>query len=350
MKISVAMCTYNGEKYIKEQLESIIHQTRKVDEIVISDDGSKDTTLAICKEVLSTSSIPYNIVQNLTPLKVVGNFKQAFSLCSNDIIFSCDQDDIWEKNKVETILDVFEKNSEVDMVASDATLIDGVNNEMKMSLREGLDFSMNTKDDVLPSLLRTYCITGATMAFRKSFEEKYFYVSKYWLHDGWLALQASINNRFYYCNEKLTRYRLHGNNECGVGDVDILKDKDIYTLRDVRKRKAKKMAYRFPFYFEDLAKEKKMMYLEVLEYHKKMGSINDNNNIKLLEECIYFWEERSNIRNKTYKQVKSMIHFFEGNNSYSRFCESVHFNRYDLYFYYFYKLIPRRKKESYDKN
>lgn len=344
MEVSVAMCTYNGEKYIREQLESIIHQTRKVNEIIISDDGSKDRTLEICEEILSKHEVPYQIIKNKKSLKVMKNFQQAFSLCSKEIIFSCDQDDIWENNKVEVITKIFENNLEIDMVASDATLIDGDNNVMKMSLREGLDFSMDHQSEILPSLLRTFCITGATMAFRKTFEETYFYVSQYWLHDGWLALQAAMNNSFYYCNERLTRYRLHGNNACGVGDVDILKDKDIHVLRKVREKKARKMAYRYPFYFEDLAKEKHSMYLEILEYRKNMNVNEVDKNIELLKECIFFWNERSNIRNKTYRQVNSMIHEFVKKDSYSRFCESKSFKHYDLYFYYFYKLIPRRKK------
>lgn len=344
MEISVAMCTYNGEKYIREQLESIIHQTRKVNEIIISDDGSKDRTLQICDEVLAESQISYKIIKNKKPLKVMKNFQQAFSLCSKEIIFSCDQDDIWEKNKVEIIVEIFKKKTDIDMVASDATLIDGNNNIMNMSLKEGLDFSMNHQSEILPSLLRTFCITGATMAFRKTFEEKYFYVSQYWLHDGWLALQAAMNNSFYYCNEKLTRYRLHGNNECGVGDVDILKNENLNILRKVREKNARKMALRYPFYFEDLAKEKYTMFKEVLEYREQHNVLEYEENINMLKECINFWKDRSLIRNKTRKKVKEMISNFKMKNSYARFCESQKFANYDLYFYYFYKFIPRRKK------
>ena len=117
---AVVIATYNGEKYILEQIESIINQTRKPDYIVISDDNSKDRTIEICKKSLSTCGIPYNIVSNMGNKGVANNFFNGLSFCKQDIIFFSDQDDIWLNKKIENTMDIFEKYSECIMVIHNA--------------------------------------------------------------------------------------------------------------------------------------------------------------------------------------------------------------------------------------
>lgn len=346
VKISVAICTYNGERYIKEQLLSILAQSHSVDEIIISDDHSTDQTLNICKEILDHSNVSYQIIVNDPPLKVLKNFKQCFSLCQGDIIFSCDQDDVWEVDKVETIIKHFEEQADIDMIASDATLIDANGEVMNLSLKEGIGFTMDHRNEILPALLKTFCITGATMAFRKSFEAQYFYLSKYWLHDGWLALQAAMNNRFLYLNEKLTRYRLHGNNECGIGDVEILHHGTIQDLMNAKMRRVRYNVLRAPFYFEDLAKEKMAMYQEIetqiMLHHWQV----DDYNKELLKECISFWKKRAELRKLSFKEMKKQRNQMIQQDAYARFCESTKFADYDLYLWFIYKLIPRRRNRT----
>lgn len=92
--ISVAMTTFNGEKYIEKQIESIIHQSLPVDEIIVCDDGSTDHTVELLKKYDVT------LIQNFQNLGYKLNFKQAMEKCNGDYIFLCDQDDIWEKDKV----------------------------------------------------------------------------------------------------------------------------------------------------------------------------------------------------------------------------------------------------------
>ena len=94
--ISVAMTTYNGEKYIRKQIESILNQSMKVDEIIVCDDGSTDKTVEILKEY------PVTVYQNENNLGYRLNFKKAMSLCTHEYTFLCDQDDIWEKKKIKT--------------------------------------------------------------------------------------------------------------------------------------------------------------------------------------------------------------------------------------------------------
>lgn len=345
MKVSVAVCTYNGEKFLKKQLNSIITQSRCVDEIIISDDNSTDRTLMICEEILSKSDIAYKIIKNDVNLNVLKNFKQAFSACNGDIIFSCDQDDIWEKNKVEKIIDCFEANPNINMIATNASLIDEKDEVMNLTLNDSIGLTLNNSEEIIDSLLNTFCITGATMAFKKSFENDCFYLSEYWLHDGWLALAAALNNSLFYMNEKLTKYRLHGNNECGVSNVEILHHGNLKQLRKNKRKKYINKALRYPFYFEDYAKERKEMYKELqTQAIQRQWQVLEKNMLKLME-CIEFWGIRENIRYLNFVGLIKMINDFRSNNSYQKYCESKYYFIFDVYFWLIYKLIPRRNKK-----
>ena len=107
--ISVAMTTYNGERYIKEQLESIINQTRKVDEIIIFDDCSKDKTVQIIREAIKETEIKIFLTVNEKNVGYIENFRRAIEKSTGDYIFLCDQDDVWMNDKVEKMLDIMEK-------------------------------------------------------------------------------------------------------------------------------------------------------------------------------------------------------------------------------------------------
>ncbi|MFV0255158.1 MAG: glycosyltransferase family 2 protein [Erysipelotrichaceae bacterium] len=344
MRVSVAMCTYNGEKYLAKQLNSILAQSVKVDEIIISDDNSQDGTILLCEQILSSSSIPYQIIKNKKALGVKANFKQCFSLCSGDIIFSCDQDDIWENNKVKSIIAYFKKQPKLNLIASDATLIDANDQGMRLSLQQSLEFSVDSNNTIFDNLLRTYCITGATMAFRKSFFEKAFYLSEYWLHDGWLALGAALNDCLLFVPEKLTRYRLHGNNQCGVGNVELLAKGSVEQLRKTREKALIKTALRYPFYFEDYAQERALMFKEIQTQALRQNWEVNSENMAKLASCIDFWQQRSNIRNLSYHNCKKMIKLFKDNNAYQKYSESKKLSYFDKYFWLVYKCVTRRNR------
>ena len=344
MKISVALCTCNGEKYIQQQLESICNQTRKVDEIIICDDHSSDHTIDICKQILNQYDIFYQIKINNPSLRIMKNFQQCFSLCSGDIIFSCDQDDIWDERKVEIILNEFKNNPEIKMIATNAVLIDKNGEKMNLSLRESIGFHVNIRcKQVLPNLLKTYCITGATMAFYKDFEEEYFYLSKYWLHDGWLALAAALNDHLLYLDDFLTKYRLHGGNACGIGYDEILKKETVKKLERKKRNRLFKTVLICPYYYEDLAFEKYEMYKEVLDFfHKHNLTITQVDQVQLVN-CINFWKQRTNIQNMNFVSLRNMIKYFKSINAYSKFSESEYFKYYDYYFWIVYHLLPRKR-------
>ena len=120
-KISVAMATYNGEKYIREQLNSIANQVILPDEVVICDDASSDSTVNIIKEFLIISPFPVRLHVSLTNIGYAKNFEKAIGLTSGDVIFLCDQDDIWLKDKISCMNKVLQEEPGLVIVAHDCT-------------------------------------------------------------------------------------------------------------------------------------------------------------------------------------------------------------------------------------
>src|SRR5215211_1230053 len=124
MKISIAMCTYNGAGFLTAQLESITAQSRRPDEIVICDDGSTDQTKTLLENFAQASPVPVSLKFNQQNLGSIKNFEQAIRLCSGDIIVLSDQDDVWKKDKLEKIEQAFHSNPTAGLVFSDAEIVD----------------------------------------------------------------------------------------------------------------------------------------------------------------------------------------------------------------------------------
>ena len=221
MKTSVALCTYNGEKYIKEQLDSILNQTVPVDEIVICDDISNDATHDIINQycVKFPNIIKFHI--NEVNLRSVKNFEKAISLCTNEIIFLSDQDDIWHLEKVKHFIAYFENHPKIDVVASNGFCIDD-NSKIheKYAVWDVPQFL--TERGVAFNYHKIICYvsniaTGASMAFRKSICDEIlpFPIMKDFHHDEWIAILASKRNAFVMLPEKYFYYRIHANQQVG---------------------------------------------------------------------------------------------------------------------------------------
>jgi len=126
MKISIAMATYNGEKYLREQLASFTTQTHQPDELVVCDDGSNDATVDILRQFAASAPFEVSIHENETNLGYAKNFEKAMSLCSGDIVFLSDQDDVWFDSKLEDVL-LFALTQGLDasfLLLNDAVVVD----------------------------------------------------------------------------------------------------------------------------------------------------------------------------------------------------------------------------------
>ena len=222
MKSSIALCTYNGERFIAEQLKSILSQTRLPDEIIVRDDCSTDNTVKIANSLLENSGIDYRIEVNKTNLGCGQNFLKCYDSCKGEVIFSCDQDDIWENTKVETIMDLFENNSNVTLVFSNAELIDSNGESLGITLLETIgvpkDFYIDRefyKNRLYGDTFGNFLVYGCCNAFRKEFYKMLLPFPEGWYFDSYIAICAPIYGEIVYINESLIKYRQHEGNHSG---------------------------------------------------------------------------------------------------------------------------------------
>ena len=230
MKISVAFIVYNGANYMRNQLDSILAQIHKVDQIIVVEDGSTDNT----REILNSYSIEnpdlFIIHNNANNIGSYKSIEKAIKACTGDIIILADHDDYWEPDKVSSIIKWFEENPKMDGLMTNGLLMDAkgeINSNYflwdsmcfpcgNISNSEDLKLYINTIEN---------CATGAAMAFRNnlSFLQKPFPVIKYFIHDRWLAINIAEKNSLGILNEKLIRYRIHPSQETGGRKDEIEK-------------------------------------------------------------------------------------------------------------------------------
>jgi glycosyltransferase involved in cell wall biosynthesis len=219
MKISVALCTFNGQGFLPQQLKSIIAQTRTPDEIVLCDDASDDHTIRIARRY--ESQLPLQIITNPQRQGTTSNFSGAIEACTGDVIFLCDQDDIWEPDKVERIASRFSESPSPGLVFSNAALIDQHSDLIGSSLWGANRFSFQRRKwfeqgNTLAHLLRSNIVTGATAAFRREFKDVILPIPQNWVHDYWIATVIASLAPIYSDPALLTRYRIHPAQQIGI--------------------------------------------------------------------------------------------------------------------------------------
>jgi glycosyltransferase involved in cell wall biosynthesis len=252
-RISVALCTYNGGLYLREQLSSVAQQTRRPAELVVCDDQSTDDTVAILEEFASSAPFPVRVIVNSQRLGSTRNFDQAIGLASGEWIALCDQDDRWAPDKLERLSDVLIKNPSADGIFSDAELIDENSKSIGLTLFAKHRFTARKQGQFLKSptamLLKHDVVTGSTLMFRSSIRSYSLPIPKSWVHDGWLAWMIASHSRLILTTETLTAYRVHSGQQLGVG---ILGDGSGSELKDETRRQHYARVAR---QFEDLLKK-----------------------------------------------------------------------------------------------
>jgi glycosyltransferase involved in cell wall biosynthesis len=198
------MATYNGEKFIFEQLKSILEQLGEMDEVVISDDSSNDNTLDIIK---SFKDERIKLLEGQRFRDPLLNFEYALLHAKHDIIFLSDQDDVWLSNKVNIMIHELEK---FDLVVCDHSVIDESRNILLDSYF--CRFPFRSKTGLLRNLYRNSYL-GCCMAFRRAVLEKALpFPKKVQWHDWWLGLTGELFFRTKFIPSVLTLYRAHSNN------------------------------------------------------------------------------------------------------------------------------------------
>lgn len=249
--VEVVLCTYNGARFVYEQLCSISDQTHPINKISIYDDGSSDSTLKeveryICSLPESRKTlIKINI--NRENLGYAKNFCQAVDNSTEDIIFLCDQDDIWMPNKVECLLSLITKDN-VDMVFSDGILVD--ENGIAMGSRTVLDSYELDKDKIasfyqnsFEYLMKRNYVNGAAAAIKRDVAQSALPLPCDMPHDYWLALWCACHNGISATPETLYRYRQHENNVIGIGSRSLYRQYLNYWRYSDKPREREKMIW-----------------------------------------------------------------------------------------------------------
>lgn len=221
--IDVLMATYNGEKYLKEQIESILNQTYKDIRLIISDDCSTDDTVNILKKYEKQDS-RVKIYYQKNNLGYVKNFEFLLKKVENDLFMLSDQDDVWLPEKIEKSLKTL-KEQNADFVFGDLEVVDRDLNTVYSSFGDYMLLDRKIKK-YIDSYKVNYlynCVTGCTILSKKEYIKDMLPIpcfSKYLVHDHWMALMVIINDgKLAYIKEKLIKYRQHGENQIGTNKI-----------------------------------------------------------------------------------------------------------------------------------
>lgn len=218
--IDIVMAAYNGSRYIKQQIESILNNTYKEFRLFVCDDGSTDDTASIVKELQQKYKEQVFWRPNETNQGVVNNFLIGARKCSGDYIMFCDQDDVWLPDKIEStfckmqqIEKVYGKDIPI-AVFTDAKVVDGTLKVKEESFHRSSHLDTTLLD--FPHMLMENKIMGCTLMINRTLKDMLFVLPKYArMHDWWIGLIASAMGKIAYLDRPTMLYRQHGSNEVG---------------------------------------------------------------------------------------------------------------------------------------
>lgn len=299
-QIDILMATYNGEKYLKQQIESILKQTYKNFRLIISDDCSNDNTREIIKQYEKQDEriISFFQEQNLGYVK---NFEFLLTKVESEIYMLSDQDDVWNDTKIEHTYNKL-KESNADLVFTDLEVVNEGLKTMYPSFNDYMKLTRKIKkyDKDYKMQYLYNCITGCTLMSKKKFLDKILPIptySKYVIHDTWIGLIVSIYGKVTYLGKKTIKYRQHDTNQVGTNKISHRFNK----LEDVRNLFIEVKLGVFGTYvqnqerFPEKLQKESQKALEYFENIKEKKNINFKN-----------W----NIFHKLYK-TESLIYYLE---------------------------------------
>lgn len=246
MKKSVAMAAYNGENYILEQLESIRTQTRPVDEVRICDDGSGDCTVELVRNYIKTHGLEgcWSIAVNEENLGYASNFRKAVQQTSGELIFFCDQDDIWLPDRVERMERIMEEYPQIQVLGSEFSTFSDSSEACQIPTWERKQMKHDGSLERKPFLAENIFIgsQGCTMCFRRSLweiGEPYWFEG--WAHDEFVwKLALCLDGLYVYHGDTLKR-RLHADN-ASLGKLHTM-EKRLRYLKDLSKSHEATLAF-----------------------------------------------------------------------------------------------------------
>jgi glycosyltransferase involved in cell wall biosynthesis len=285
MKISVALCTYNGSRFLQSQLESIASQDRKPDELVLCDDCSTDDTMAIVRRFSATCGFEVRAEANKQNIGSTRNFARAVSLCRGDIIALADQDDLWMPHKLSRLEGVFAEDAELGFAFSDADRIDRDGRPLPYRLWESISFSRRMQKKVESGrateiLVRRNVVTGAAMAFRAEYRDMLLPIPKQWLHDGWFALLIATVAPCRAIAEPLIQYRQHDAQQIGAQKESLYRQ----LLRGMRQKRK---------HFESISENYAAAHQRLSKFRMRL---RDESVLELLQEKADHFRAKAHMR------------------------------------------------------
>ena len=223
-RVSVAMCTCNGGRFVAEQLRSIAAQTRPVDEVVVCDDASDDDTAAVVNGF--ADALPIRWSRNADRLGVTKNFERAIGLCAGDVIVLCDQDDLWRADKIAVLADRLSHGAA--LAFSNAAVVNADASPAGYRLWDSVWFdpaeqARVRRGDAVPVVLRHAVAAGCTLAFAAEFVPLLLPIPDLpHCHDVWTTLLLACVGRLDPVDDELVRYRLHASNTVGLRRHSLL--------------------------------------------------------------------------------------------------------------------------------
>ena len=215
-KISVALAACRGEKFIACMIQSLLAQTLVPDEIIICDDSPDDKTMEAVAGFMAGGKVHY--LHNDTQLGVCRNFEKAISCCSGDVIFLCDQDDVWLPQKISIMVQTLQENPAWDGVFCDSTVVDAELRPLGFTHWEMRDFSASMRSqmehDTLSVMLKRIPAAAHNIAFRRRALDYLLPFPELppFYPDTWIALQTAVHSHFGMVPQAMTLYRVHGDN------------------------------------------------------------------------------------------------------------------------------------------
>lgn len=299
------MCTYNGEQYLRDQLDSIARQSRLPDELLICDDNSADMTLQIIAAFAAAVSFPVKLHRNDANIGSTKNFEQAIRLCEGDIIVLSDQDDVWHPDKLKLLEQVFLESEKVGAVFSNGNVVNNTLAPMGYTLWDTYRFKYKQRTcfrtgRAFEVLLNHNVVTGATLAFRSALREIIIPIPTEWVHDAWIAILISIYSKFDFIDKNLINYRQHEDQQIGSSKKDFSGKKELAKSID---------NYHAQIYSHELLAEH-IMHLKIVCDNYVLSKIADKITHLKVRNSMYQSNTTEKIINATVELLKRRYHSY----------------------------------------
>jgi glycosyltransferase involved in cell wall biosynthesis len=264
MHFSIAMCTFNGERHLGEQLQSIASQALLPGELVVCDDCSVDNTVEILRRFAMQAPFPVRIFENPVNVGYRQNFANAIARCTEEFIALADQDDVWYPQKLQRLAGIFLQHGDsIAGVFSNGDLIDSNSTPLEGDMWSSFGFTTPEQNHfkngkAIHVLLRRNVVTGMTLAFRSAWRDQLQNMPASWHHDAWLAFRLAARSTVVACPDHLVAYRVHGAQQIGVpiglrAKLSLVRRNGMAGYFDISRTRNLKEYEECAHQFEDLA-------------------------------------------------------------------------------------------------